>query len=55
MRRELHIEAFLGEMVVGQKNAKVIKPLHHERIMRTFAKIAETEGKGCVKVMYKVL
>ena len=22
--------------------------------MRTFAKIAETEGKGCVKVLYKV-
>ena len=55
MRRELPIEAFLGKMVVGQKNAKVIKPLLHERITRTFVKIADTVGKGCVKVLYKVL
>ena len=38
-------EAFLGEMVVGHKNTKVIKPPSHERIMRTFAKIADTVGK----------
>ena len=45
MHRELPIEAFLFKTVVGQKNAKVIKPLSHERIMRTFAKIADTVGK----------
>ena len=45
---ELPREAFLGEMVVGQKNTKVIKPLAHERIMRTFAKIADIVGKTCV-------
>ena len=43
--RELPSEAFLGEMVVGQKNTKVIKSLLHERIMRTFAKILDTVGK----------
>ena len=49
MRRgELPKEAFLGEMVVGHKNTKVIKPPSHERIMRTFAKIADTVGKTCV-------
>ena len=38
MRRgELPREAFLGEMVVGHKNTKVIKPFPHEQIMRTFA------------------
>ena len=40
-------EAFLGEMVVGHKNSKVINSLSHERIVRTFAKIADTVGK-CV-------
>ena len=44
---ELPKEAFLGEMVVGHKNTKVIKPPSHERIMRTFAKIADTVGKTC--------
>ena len=48
MRRELPREAFLGEMVVGHINTKVIKPLSHERIMRTFAKIADTVGKTYV-------
>ena len=43
-RRELPREAFLGEMVVGHKNTKVIKPpFSHERIMRTFVKIAEVQ------------
>ena len=46
-RRELPREAFLGEMVVGHKNSKVINSLSHERIMRTFAKIVDTVGK-CV-------
>ena len=46
-RRELHREAFLGEMVVGHKNTKVIKSFSHERIMRTFAKIADAVGKTC--------
>ena len=46
-RRELPREAFLGEMVVGHKNSKVINSLSHERIVRTFAKIADTVGK-CV-------
>ena len=44
---ELPREAFLGEMVVGHKNSKVINSLSHERIVRTFAKIADTVGK-CV-------
>ena len=48
-RRKLPREAFLGEIVVGNKNSKVIKPLFHERIMRTFAEIADTAEKGCVK------
>ena len=51
---ELPREAFLGEMVVGHINAKVIKPFPHEQIMRTFVKIADTEEKGC-KIMYKIL
>ena len=46
MRRcELPREAFLGEMVVGHKNSKVINSLSHERIMRTFAKIADKLGE----------
>ena len=48
LRSELPREAFLGEMVVGHKNTKVIKPPSHERIMRTSAKIADTEGKTYV-------
>ena len=40
MRRKLPTEAFLGEMVVGHKNTKVIKPPSHERIVRRFAEIA---------------
>ena len=44
--RELPREAFLGEMVVGHKNSKVIKKNpFHERIMRTFAKIMDKVGK----------
>ena len=43
-RRELPREAFLGEMVVGHKNAESYKtPFSHERIMRTFAKITEIQ------------
>ena len=45
--RELPREAFLGEMVVGHKNSKVINSFSHKRIVRTFAKIADTVGK-CV-------
>ena len=50
-RRELPREAFLGEMVIGHKNYKSYKtPFSHERIMRTFAKIADTVDEGtCVK------
>ena len=48
MRRELPREVFLGEMVVGHKNTKVIKPPSHEQIMRTSTKIADTEGKTYV-------
>ena len=48
MRRcELPREAFLGKMVVGHKNTKVIKSFSHERIMRTFVKIADAVGKTC--------
>ena len=46
-RRELPREAFLGEMVVGHKNSEVMNSLSHERIVRTFVKIADTVGK-CV-------
>ena len=48
-RRELPREAFLGEMVVGHKNLKVMKTPFPERIMRTFTKIVDTVEKGCVK------
>ena len=46
-RHKLLREAFLGEMVVGHKNSKVINSLSHERIVRTFVKIVDTVGK-CV-------
>ena len=44
-RRELPREAFLGEMVVGHKNSKVINSFSRERIMKTFAIIADKLGK----------
>ena len=46
-RHELLRKAFLGEMVIGHKNSKVINSLSHERIVRTFAKITDTVEK-CV-------
>ena len=47
--------AFLGEMVVGHKNSKVIKPPFHERIMRTFAEITDTAGKRvCKNILYNI-
>ena len=53
-RRGLPSRAFLGEMVVGHKNSKVMKPFY-EQIIRTFAKIADTVGKRmCKNVLYKV-
>ena len=56
MRRgELPKEAFLGEMVVGHKNTKVIKSPSHERIMRTFAKIADKVGKTCVNFVQSIV
>ena len=56
MRRcELPREAFLGEMVVGHKNSKVIKTLSHERIMRRFAKIADIVGKLCVNCVQSIV
>ena len=56
MRRgQLPREAFLGEMVVGHKNTKVIKPPSHERIMRTFAKIVDTVGKTCVNCVQSIV
>ena len=54
-RRELPREAFLGEMVVGHKNSKVIKTLSHEQIMRRFAKIADIVGKTCVNCVQSIL
>ena len=54
-RRELPREAFLGEMVVGHKNSKVIKTLSHERIMRRFAKIADIVGKTCVNCVQSIV
>ena len=47
--RKLPREAFLGEMVVGHKKLKSYKTPFHERIVRTFAKIADIVEKGCVK------
>ena len=47
---QLPREAFLGEMVVGHKNTKVIKPPSHERILRTFAKIVDSVGKTCINI-----
>ena len=57
---ELPREAFLGEMVVGHKNAKVVKPPFHEQIMRSFVKITDTVGKRvcekfCIKSCKNVL
>ena len=54
-RRELPREAFLGEMVVGHKNSKVIKTLSHERIVRRFAKIADIVGKMCVNCVQSIV
>ena len=54
-RGQLPREAFLGEMVVGHKNTKVVKPPSHERIMRTFAKIADTVGKMCVNCVQSIV
>ena len=59
---ELPREAFLGEMVVGHKNTKVIKSFSHERIMRTFAKIVvqwerrvELCTKYCKYVLFQII
>ena len=50
--RKLPKETLLREMVVDHKNSKVINSLPHERIMRTFAEIADVAGKRvCVKEM----
>ena len=46
MRRKLFREAFLGEMVVGHKNTKVLKPPSHERILRRFVEIVVQWEKG---------
>ena len=54
-RRELPREAFLGEMVVGHKNSKVIKTLSHERIVRRFAKIVDIVGKMCVNCVQSIV
>ena len=54
-RRELPREAFLGEMVIGHKNPKVIKPFSHERIMRRFARIADIVGKTCVNYVQNIV
>ena len=54
-RRELPREAFLGEMVVGHKNSKVIKTLSHERIVRRFAKIADIVVKTCVNCVQSIV
>ena len=54
-RRELPREAFLGKMVVGHKNSKVIKTLSHERIVRRFAKIADIVGKMCVNCVQSII
>ena len=54
-RRELPREAFLGEMVVGHKNSKVIKTLSHERIVRRFAKIADIVEKTCVNCVQSIV
>ena len=54
MRRvQLPREAFLGKMVVGHKNTKVIKPPSHERIMRTFRENHGYSGKHVCKLCTK--
>ena len=45
-------EAFLGKIVVGHKNSKVINSLSHERIMKTFSKILDKLGKRVCKKLY---
>ena len=53
-RCKLPSGAFLGEMVVGHKNSKVMNP-HYERIMKTFVEIADTAGRSeCENALYKV-
>ena len=54
-RGQLPREAFLGEMVVGHKNTKVIKPPSRERIMRTFTSIADAVGKRCVNYVQSIV
>ena len=54
-RGQLPREASLGEMVVGHKNTKAIKPPSHERIMRTFARITDTVGKTCVNYVQSIV
>ena len=54
-RGELPKEAFLGKMVVGHKNTKVIKSPSHEQIMRTFAKIVDIVGKMCVNFVQSIV
>ena len=54
-RRELPREAFLGEMVVGHKNSKVIKTLSHEGVVRRFAKIADIVEKTCVNCVQSIV
>ena len=54
-RHELPREAFLGEMVVGHKNSKVIKTLSHERVVRRFAKIADIVEKTCVNCVQSIV
>ena len=55
-RRELPREAFLGEMVVGHKNTKVIKPLfpraNYENIREN---CADTVGKTCVNCVQSIV
>ena len=51
-RRKLPREAFLGKMVVGHKNSKVINSFSHERIMKTFVKITDKLGKRVCKKLY---
>ena len=52
-RRELPREAFLGEMVVGHKNTKVIKPLFPQANYENIRENRGYSGKNVCKLCTK--
>ena len=56
MRRlELPREAFLGEMVVGHKNTKVIKPLFPRANYENIRENRGYSGKTCVNCVQSIV